>query len=212
MNSAASFEHHLSAPSAHSVACVARVVGAVLAAGSGRRMGSPKAELQVGGGRLVDRAVAALSDGGCADVLAVVRVGLAVPGAREVINPDPERGMRSSLALAVDAAGDLDADALVVLLVDTPGVGAAAVRSVIAGWRSGRIAVASYSGRRGHPTVMSPELWRTALELAQGDEGARGLLASRPELLDEIPVDGDPADLDTPADLRNWADRTAPPR
>jgi CTP:molybdopterin cytidylyltransferase MocA len=183
---------------------VARVVGGVLAAGSGSRMGSPKAQLRVDGVRLVDRAVAALTVGGCDEVIAVVRAGVTVPGARVVVNTDPERGMRSSLALAVDAVGA--ADALAVLLVDMPGVGAAAVRSVVAAWTPGRIAVASYSGRRGHPTVMSPELWRAALELAEGDEGARALLASRPELLDEIAVDGDPADLDTPADLTSWTE------
>ena len=167
-------------------------------------MGAPKAELLLDGVRLVDRAVAALTDGGCAEVVAVTRTGMAVPGARVVVNPDPERGMRSSLALAVDAVGGVDA--LAVLLVDMPGVGSAAVRSVISAWRPGRIAVASYFGRRGHPTVMSPGLWRTALELASGDEGARALLASRPELLDDIAVDGDPGDLDTPADLTNWTD------
>jgi CTP:molybdopterin cytidylyltransferase MocA len=165
-------------------------------------MGAPKAQLQVDGVRLVDRATTALRDGGCDEVVAVVRADMVVPGARIVANGQPERGMRSSLALAIDAAGD--ADALAVLLVDMPGVGAAAVRSVVAGWTPGRIAVASYAGRRGHPTVMSPGLWRVALNLAADDEGARALLASRPELLDEIAVDGDPADLDTPADVANW--------
>ncbi|MDT4974700.1 MAG: hypothetical protein QOG98_458 [Pseudonocardiales bacterium] len=172
-------------------------------------MGSPKAELRLDGVRLVDRAVTALTDGGCAEVLAVVRAGVAVPGARVLVNPDPERGMRSSLALAVEAVDGADADALAILLVDMPGVGATVVRSVVAAWTPGRIAVASYSGRRGHPTVMSPELWRAALELAEGDEGARALLARRAELLDEIPVDGDPADLDTPADVADW---TSPSR
>lgn len=182
---------------------MARVVGVVLAAGSGSRMGAPKAQLLLNGVRLVDRAVAALREGGCDDVLAVVRTGVAVPDAHTVVNPAPQRGMRSSLGLAIGAA-DPDADALAVVLVDTPGVGAAQVRRVVAGWIPGRIAIAGYAGRRGHPTVMSPGLWRQALQLARSDEGARALLAARPDLLDEIPVDGDPADLDTPADLANW--------
>jgi len=166
-------------------------------------MGAPKAQLLLNGVRLVDRAVAALREGGCDDVLAVVRTGVAVPDAHTVVNPAPQRGMRSSLGLAIGAA-DPDADALAVVLVDTPGVGAAQVRRVVAGWIPGRIAIAGYAGRRGHPTVMSPGLWRQALQLARSDEGARALLAARPDLLDEIPVDGDPADLDTPADLANW--------
>ncbi len=171
-------------------------------------MGSPKGELVVDGGRLVDRAVSVLAAAGCAPVVAVVRPGVDVDHALVVVNPDPARGMRSSLALAVDAVGKCDA--LAVLLVDTPGVGAGAVRSVVAAWRPGRIALGGYAGRRGHPTVMAPDLWRAALDLAGPDEGARALLASRPDLLDEVPVTGDPTDLDTPADLAAWQSRPSP--
>ncbi len=178
------------------------VAGAVLAAGAGSRMGRPKAELVLAGQRLLDRAVAALRAGGCAPVLAVVRAGTAPPGVPVLVNPDPSRGMRSSLALAVDAA--TGADALAVLLVDVPGVGAEAVRTVVRAWRPGRIAVADYAGRRGHPTVMAPALWRAALDLAGPDEGARALLARRADLVDVVPVAGDASDLDTPDDLARW--------
>lgn len=167
-------------------------------------MGAPKAELVIGGRRLLDRAVAVLADAGCAEVLAVVRAGTAVAGATAVVNESPERGMRSSLALAVDAAGP-ETDAIVVLLVDMPGIGPDAVRAVMANWRHDRITVASYVGRRGHPIVMSPQLWREALALAADDEGARALMRTRSELVDEIPAAGDPTDLDTAADLASWA-------
>jgi molybdenum cofactor cytidylyltransferase/nicotine blue oxidoreductase len=179
-----------------------RVGAAVLAAGSGSRMGTPKAELVVDGTRLVDRAVRAAHAAGCSPVVAVVRAGTGVADALVVTNPGPERGMRSSLALAIDAASDVDA--LAVLLVDAPGIGADAIRAVTGAWAPGRIAVGRYAGRRAHPTVMAPELWRSALELAGPDEGARALLATRPELVDEVDVPGDPSDLDTPADLAAW--------
>lgn len=168
-------------------------------------MGAPKAALNVDGQRLIDRAVTVLAAGGCAQVLAVVRSGLAVPGAQIIVNPLPDRGMRSSLALAVDAADALGADALAVVLVDMPGIPAAAVAAILARWTPGRIAIASYDTRRSHPSVMSPELWRTALTLARPDEGARNFLARNPNLVDEVAVDGDPRDLDTPADLNNWS-------
>ena len=186
---------------------VAVVAGAVLAAGAGTRMGTPKAGLVVGGQRLLDRAVAAMRDGGCTPVIAVVRDRTEVAGATRVVNPEPSRGMRSSLALAVDATAD--AAALAVVLVDVPGIGADAVRAVVAAWRPGRIAIGRYQGRRAHPTVMAPPLWREALALAGPDEGARELLARRPGLVDEIDVTGDPRDLDTPEDVQRWA---APPR
>ncbi|WAX57602.1 nucleotidyltransferase family protein [Jatrophihabitans cynanchi] len=182
---------------------MSRVAGVVLAAGSGSRMGVPKAALVVGGAALLERAVRALADGGCAPIVAVVRAGARVPEpARGVVNPEPERGMRSSLELGVDAAGA--ADAVAVLLVDTPGIGADAVRAVVRAWTPGRIAVGCYAGRRGHPTVMSAELWREALTLAAPDEGARALLAARPDLVDETAVPGRADDLDTPEDVARW--------
>ncbi|WP_018505286.1 nucleotidyltransferase family protein [Parafrankia discariae] len=190
----------------------ARIVAAVLAAGGGSRMGLPKAELVVGGARLVDRAVAAARDAGCPWIIAVVRDGTAVAGADVVVNPDPGRGQRSSLTLALDRAaagaagarGPAGVDAVAVLLVDTPGIGADAVRAVLAAWRPGRVAVGRYDGRRGHPIVMAPRLWRAAIALAGADEGARRFLTAHPDLVDEVPVPGDPADLDTPEDVRRW--------
>lgn len=187
------------------VGTVKSVAAAVLAAGSGTRMGAPKADLVVDGRRLLARAVATVVEAGCDPVIAVVRAETEPSGlapARVIVNPNPERGQRSSLALAVEAAGEVAA--LAVLLVDVPGVRAAAVRAVADAWRPGRIAVGRYAGRRGHPTVMAPALWRDALELAGPDEGARALLAARPDLVDEVDVPGDPTDLDTPEDLTRW--------
>lgn len=179
-----------------------RVAGAVLAAGAGTRMGRPKAELEIGGQRLVDRAVSALRAGGCDPVIAVVRAGVEVPGAVVVVNDDPERGMRSSLQLAISAAGD--AGALAVVLVDAPGVGADAVQRTVQAWQPDRIAIADFGGVRGHPIVMAPGMWREAVRDAEPDEGARGYIAANFESVDLVPVPGDPADLDTPADLARW--------
>jgi molybdenum cofactor cytidylyltransferase/nicotine blue oxidoreductase len=183
-----------------------RVAAAVLAAGAGTRLGGPKAEVVIAGERLVDRAVRVARSAGCEPVFAVVRAATTVPDAVTLVNPEPERGQRGSLTLAVEAASDWVAgvEALAVLLVDTPGVGVDAVRAVIRGWHPGRIAVGRYGGQRGHPIVMAPPLWAQALRLAGVDEGARALLRARPELVDEVPVPGDPTDLDTPADLERW--------
>jgi CTP:molybdopterin cytidylyltransferase MocA len=191
----------------------ARVVAVVLAAGGGRRMGTPKGTLVVDGTRLLDRAVNAARAAGCARVIAVVRAGTSVPGAEAVVNPDPDQGMRGSLGLAVAAAVTAAADvpgppdAIAVLLVDVPGIGADAIHAVVAAWRPGRICVGRYGDRRAHPIVMAPTLWREAIAVAGPDEGARRFLAVRPDLVDEVVVPGDPADLDTPEDLRRWTNR-----
>lgn len=164
----------------------------------------PKAGLVLAGERLVDRAVGLARDAGCRPVIAVVRDATPVAGTVAVVNPDPERGMRSSLALAVEAAGA--APALAVLLVDNPGLRAEAVRAVVGAWRPGRIAVGRYRTGRGHPIVMSPEMWRAALEVAGPDEGARAYLSAHPDLVDGVDLPGEPADIDTPDDLARWQD------
>lgn len=179
------------------------IAGAVLAAGSGTRMGQPKATIVVDGVRLVDRAVTALRAAGCAEVVAVVRAHTDVPGALVVVNPEPDLGLRSSLTLAVQATPD--ADAIAVVLVDMPGVGAEAIRSVTAAWRPGRVAVARYGDESGHPIVMSPQLWRMALTTAGPDEGARQFLATHGDLVDEVAAAGERIDLDTPEDLLRFA-------
>ncbi len=181
--------------------------GVVLAAGAGRRMGAPKAELVIDGHRLVDRAVAAMAQGGCDEVVVVVRADAAPVGqARAVVNPDPERGMRSSLVLGLAAAGG---DAAAVLLVDTPGIEADAIATVVTRWRAepDRIAVANFAGRRGHPIVMAAAHWQAAVALAGPDEGARRYLGANADLVDDIEVSGDPADLDRPGDVQAWRAR-----
>jgi len=46
--------------------------------------------------------------------------------------------------------------------------------------------------------------------MAGPDEGARRFLESRPDLVDEVLVEGDPVDLDTPEDLAAWDTRIRP--
>jgi CTP:molybdopterin cytidylyltransferase MocA len=181
------------------------VAGAVLAAGSGTRMGTPKSELIVDGVRLLDRAVDALRKAGCDPVIAVVREQTHRVDGQLVVNSEPERGMRSSLALAVAAAAEHDA--LAVILVDVPGIGADAIRTVIDAWQPGRIAIGRIGTRRTHPTVMADALWVEALQHAGPDEGARALMAERGDLIDEVDVQGNADDLDTPEDLEHWQRR-----
>jgi molybdenum cofactor cytidylyltransferase/nicotine blue oxidoreductase len=162
-------------------------------------MGQPKAELIVDGERLVDRAVRVLRAGGCDEVVTVVRDGLLSPDARVVVNPEPERGMGSSLRLALAAATGTRA---VILLVDTPGIGADAIRAVLAA--DAPVVVATYRGRRGHPVVVDRSWWAEVAERAEGDRGARPFLAAHPELVREVECAGDPSDLDTLGDLATW--------
>lgn len=152
------------------------VAGLVLAAGAGTRYGQPKAPVIVDGERLVDRAVRVLTEGGCSPVLVVLGAWVgSVAGADVIVNDDWPEGMGSSLRAGLQRLAELgDADAVVVSLVDLPGLTAEAVRRMVE--CPAPLAVAAYRGERGHPVRIGRERWADAIEVAQGDEGARRLL------------------------------------
>ena len=189
----------------------------ILAAGAGSRMGLPKALLEFEGRLLVERAVETALAGGCADVTVVlgaradeVRQRAELGPARVVVNGDWAKGMGSSLRAGLTALTALEfLDAALVLLVDQPFVGPAAVRAVLDARRDGaRLAAASYRGERGHPVLFGREHWAEASRSATGDAGARAFLAAHAADLVLVPCDAvaDPRDLDTREDLR-WRTR-----
>lgn len=177
-----------------------RVAGLVLAAGEGARFGGPKALATIEGERLVDRAVRTVSDAGCAPV--VVVQGAAdlgdVDGATTVTAAGWREGMGASLRTGLATLPE-DADACVVMLVDTPWLTSAAVRKVVAGWRGGA-ATATYAGRRGHPVVLGRRVWPDVAALATGDEGARAWMRTHGSDVVEVDCTGvaDPTDVDEP--------------
>lgn len=190
---------------------VGDVVGLVLAAGGGRRLGGrAKARLVHRGRPLVEFAVAESRRGGCDRVVVVlgaeadaVLAEAELTGCVVVRNDDWASGMGSSLAAGV-AALPADADAVVVTLVDMPGEGAAAVARLIAAHAAPEdLIAAAYAGRRGHPVLFGRAWWAELAAGAEGDAGARALLAAQRDRvrLIECADIADPFDIDTPADL-----------
>ncbi|GAA1580619.1 nucleotidyltransferase family protein [Actinoplanes couchii] len=171
--------------------------GLVLAAGAGRRYGMPKALVRYEGQLLVERAVAVLESAGCP---ATVVLGAAeVPGlASTVVNPDWESGMGSSLRAGLRHLAGTEATAAVILLVDMPGVTAAAVRRIVAGAGASSLVMGGYGNRRGHPVLIGRDHWDGVVAVTTGDRGARDYLRANPVTV--IPVDdvADDTDMDFP--------------
>ena len=187
------------------------------AAGLSRRMGTQKLLLPFGTGTVLEAVVGNLRAAGLTPILCVLSEttlqGLR-PLAEDVtvlINPAPERGYASSLAIALDALGRTEPAALregsfCLMLGDLPTARAhdiARLRAAFERRPAGYTALAPYrEGRFGHPIFMEG-LWRDRLRSASGDRGGRDAMARfMPEVLTVEGEDGFFDDLDTPEDYR----------
>lgn len=186
--------------------------GLLLAAGEGRRLGTPKALIEIDGVRLTDRGVRMLHEAGCTPIVVVTGAArVDVPGAVVVYNPDWRTGMGSSLRAGLSALAP-GCPAVVIALVDQPNVTAEAVRRLRDAHQAGaRVAVATYGGRRRNPVLIANEYFAEAAAYAEGDVGARDFLRARADIVVPVPCDdvADPGDIDTPEDLRRIGGRPA---
>jgi nicotine blue oxidoreductase len=183
------------------------VAGLVLAAGGGRRYGGPKALVRRDGRLLVERAVATVRGGGCAPIVVVlgaeaaqVRAQADLGDAIVVDNPGWKSGMGSSLKVGLEAVGGTDAEAVVVLLVDTPGITPDAVRRVADKHGPDMLVAATYEGRRGHPVLLGRDHWGGVASLATADIGARAYLMARASSVVTVACEdiADDTDIDVP--------------
>lgn len=187
------------------------------AAGLSRRMGTQKLLLPFGAGTVLEAVIGNLRAAGLTPILCVLSEAT-LQGLRPLgedvtvlINPAPERGYASSLAIALDALGRAEPAAqregpFCLMLGDLPTAQAhdmARLRLAFERRPAGYTALAPYrEGRFGHPIFMEG-LWRARLRAAAGDRGGRGILeAHEGEVLTMEGEDGFFDDLDTPEDYR----------
>jgi CTP:molybdopterin cytidylyltransferase MocA len=182
------------------------VAALVLAAGGGRRYGMPKALVEYEGSLLVERALRTAT--AVCDPVLVVLGARAVDvwrsadlgGATVLANADWETGMASSLRTGLDGLRGWPGrvDAVLVLLVDMPGMTPAALARMAEHAAPDALAVPTYDGVRGHPVLIGRDHWAGVAASVTGDEGARRYLAEHP--VTEVDCTGlaDPVDLDVP--------------
>jgi CTP:molybdopterin cytidylyltransferase MocA len=161
------------------------VVGVLLAAGAGTRMGRPKALVFDEHGSWLLRACVTLRNGGCDDI--VVVIGAAAPEVRALLGDLPvdvveatdwAEGMSASLGAGLTRASDGDAVAALVHLVDLPDVGPDVVGCLVEHTSPQALARAVYAGVPGHPVLIGRDHWGGVVQAADGDRGARDYLVS----------------------------------
>lgn len=188
------------------------VAGLVLAAGAGTRSGSPKAlRRTLDGEPWLSRSVRRLTGASCDPVLVVLgaRAEAAIAllpqdadGVEVLVNHSWSDGLHSSLGVGLDAAARTDADALLVTLVDLPGMPDEVIRRII---RAGPIAPdtlrrAVFGGEPGHPALIGRAHWAGVAANLEVDRGAGNYLHTHGvvpvecgDLWDGEDVDYDPA-------------------
>ncbi len=192
----------------------------VLAAGSSRRLGRPKALVDLGGRTALARILDALRDASVTRGVVVVGEHAAALRAAVdpspytwVVNPAPDAGRTGSVRCGLAALDD--ADDVLLWPVDRPFATAGVVRALLdaraadaagpgdAGWY-----VPVAGGRRAHPILLRREV-RGAIGVAPPDANLRGILQASGRTPRGV-LAGDESlhfDLDTEEDIaraREW--------
>jgi molybdenum cofactor cytidylyltransferase len=183
------------------------IAGIVLAAGFARRMGRQKLLLDLRGKPVVRWSVEAiLPHVGDAVVVtgqddAGVRQALEGLPVRFAVNPQPQAGQGSSIAVGMAALKPWTA-AVLVVLGDQPRVPDGVIPALLqAREKSGKpIAAPVYRGIHGTPVLFAGEVFGELARLA-GDAGARAVVQARPDRVAQVAIDAPmPPDVDTPED------------
>jgi CTP:molybdopterin cytidylyltransferase MocA len=186
----------------------------VLAAGAGSRFGGSKLEARVDGRPVLQHVLDTLAEAGLPDPVVVVAdpppSGIDWGRAQLVTNPDPSRGLSSSLQLGWTwaMAQVPPPDAVLLALGDQPLLRADVVRALIAEpLDASRPLIATrYSDHEArNPVRIEP----AAEELIAGGYGDFGLgpqLSDHPELVRLVAIEGGNPDIDRRGDLAAVAD------
>jgi len=189
----------------------------ILAAGSGRRFGGGKVLALLDDRPLLQHVVDAAAEFGPDALIVVLGRDAEVAerimgwgGATRVCNPDPDRGLASSLQLGVAAATAVEPplDGVFIALGDQPRVRTATFRALAraASVDGGAhpLVVPRYSGEAAgvaNPALLLRAAWPLAAGL-MGDRGMGPAIAANPDLVLSVPLEGANPDVDTPDDLR----------
>ena len=196
------------------------VTAVVLAAGSASRFGSVKLLAPLNGRPVLQHVLDALDAAGVSDVVVVlgtdaeaIEAAIGWRSERRVTNPDPGRGLSSSVGVGLEAVPEHAAAALIVL-GDQPAISPATIRTLLdqPDDKDRPVVVARYADDSARNPVLLGRAAFPVVAEATGDRGLGPVLAAHPELAREVTVQGSNPDVDTPADLAaaveaSWAAR-----
>ena len=184
----------------HGIGCV------VMASGGATRFGDNKLVLELDGRSLIRRALEAVPEAMFRTVAVVSPYGAVLALAREfgflpVVNDAPGLGVSHTIALGLEALGEVDG--ALFLVSDQPLLRRESVERLVRLWRERpeRIAALGHGGVRGNPCLF-PARYFPELRALTGDRGGNGVIRRHEEalVLLEVPAE-ELTDVDTPQAL-----------
>jgi CTP:molybdopterin cytidylyltransferase MocA/SAM-dependent methyltransferase len=196
------------------------ITAIVLAAGAGTRFGGGKLAATLAGRPVLQHVLDAVRSAGVSDLVVVVGpdatdldAAIDWRDVTRVTNPDPARGLSSSVQVGI-AALPATTEAALIVLGDQPMLSTEVIRALLASTPTPErpIVVPAYPAEGGRNPVLLGRAAFRLVEEVQGDRGLGPVIAAHPELVREVAVDGGNPDVDTRADLlalieRAWAAR-----
>ena len=199
------------------------IVALILAGGRSSRMGALKPLLPVNGKPAIQWAVETFKEAGISDVRVVVGFRseqliqvLETLGVKIIVNPDPERGMFSSIQEGLRSFSDT-ADAFFLMPADMPMLRSQTIEKLLKVYDQSLYSVIypTYLGERGHPPLITRRCFSEILT-EKPDQNLRNILEAFESDSHEVrcPDSGIRMDMDTPADYQDittyCANREAP--
>lgn len=186
------------------------VVGVILAAGQGKRMGQPKQLLQIGGAPLVRQVAKVVCQSELQQVMVItgayekeVQEALAGLPLQLVANPLWSTGQSTSVQKALEVIPPT-AKAVLFLLGDQPFVKPDLINRIVDTYlKTGASIVAPRcQGRRGNPVLFDLTKWKEELFTLFGDQGARRILVDHEPVIQYVEITDETIflDVDTPED------------
>jgi len=182
------------------------ISGILLAAGLSSRFGRQKLLEPWRGEALVRRAARSFLGAGLAPVIAVVsgdrHLADALAGLPVTIetNPQPERGINTSIRIGIGALPRATPAALIGV-ADQPLLTAEAILKLVQAFEPGKIVGPRYGDHGGNPVIFDRRFFPELMRLMEADRGGQVVVAAHPEAVIEVelPVSMG-TDIDSPDD------------